>query len=213
MSGAPEDSNSNSPPSGIFRGTRAIIHRTVRCTPDSVRCAKEERPQELASFGNLQRIVRYNSPDMSGVHRTVRCNSGATAIRRQRLPATHLMRALRAQKADAPILAHRTMNRRCPVRHRTSRRVHKSELQRSESNGSDDVAGAPDMSGVHRTVRCAIEQTASQRPLLVVGATNTPITPPFIASKFSTSQPLTRARHSILDTPKRSNPLQLHTSL
>ena len=74
------DSDSNSPPSGISRGTRAIIHRTVRCTPDSVRCAKEERPQELASFGNRQRLVRYNSPDMSGVHRTVRCNSGATAI-------------------------------------------------------------------------------------------------------------------------------------
>jgi hypothetical protein len=28
----------------------------------------------------FQRLVRYNSPDMSGVHRTVRCNSGATAI-------------------------------------------------------------------------------------------------------------------------------------
>jgi hypothetical protein len=80
MSGAPEDSNANSPPSGISRGVSAIIHRTVRCTPDSVRCAKEERPQELAGFGNLQRLVRYNSPDMSGVHRTVRCNSGATAI-------------------------------------------------------------------------------------------------------------------------------------
>jgi hypothetical protein len=52
-------------------------------------------------------------------------------------------------------------------------------------------------------------QTAS----LVVGAINTPNHPPFIASKFSTSQPLTRARHSILDTPKRSNPLQLHTRL
>jgi hypothetical protein len=36
----------------------------------------------------------------------------------------------------------------------------------------------------------------------VVGAINTPTTPPFIASKSSTSQPLTRARHSILDTPK-----------
>jgi hypothetical protein len=63
MSGAPEDSSSNSPPSGISRGTRAIIHRTVRCTPDSVRCAKKEQPQELASFGNLQRLVHYNSPD------------------------------------------------------------------------------------------------------------------------------------------------------
>ena len=57
------------------------------------------------------------------------------------------MRAQRALESGAPILAHRIMNRRCPVRHRTSRRAHKSELQRSESNGSDDVAGAPDMSG------------------------------------------------------------------
>jgi hypothetical protein len=79
MSGAPEDSNSNSSPSGNFRGDSAIIHRTVRCTPESVRCSKEERPQELASFGKLQRLLRYNSPDMSGVHRTVRCNCGATA--------------------------------------------------------------------------------------------------------------------------------------
>jgi hypothetical protein len=31
--------------------------------------------------------------------------------------------------------------------HRTSKRAQKSELQRSESNGIGDVAGAPDMSG------------------------------------------------------------------
>jgi hypothetical protein len=70
------------------------------------------------------------------------------------------MRAQRAQKAGAPIPAHRTVNSSCPVRHRTSRRAQKSELQRSDSNGTGDVAGAPDMSGVHRTVRCTIEQTA-----------------------------------------------------
>jgi hypothetical protein len=105
----------NSPPSGISRGTRAIIHRTVRCTPDSVRCAKEERPQELVSFGKLQRPVRYNSPDCpvnTGL-------SGATSEQRlspcQRLSAAHLMRALRAQKSGAPILAHRTANSTCPV--------------------------------------------------------------------------------------------------
>jgi hypothetical protein len=154
MSGAPEDSNLNSPPLGISRGTRAIIHRTVRCTPDRVRCtpdrvrcSKGSQPQELASFGKLQRLVRYNSPDMSGVHRTVRCNSGATAIRRQRLPATQLMCALRAQKSGAPILAHRTMNRRCPVCTGHPGGPTSQKFQRSESNGSDDVAGAPDMSG------------------------------------------------------------------
>ena len=144
VSGAPEDSNSNSPPSGISGGTRTIIHRTVRCTPDSVRCAKEERPQELASFGKLQWLVRYNSPDMSGVHRTVRCNSGATAIRRQRLPATQLMRAQRAQKAGAPTPAHRTRNSRCPVCTGHPGGPTSQKLQWLESNGSDDVAGAPD---------------------------------------------------------------------
>src|SRR5688572_27513073 len=160
MSGAPEDSNANSPPSGISRGTRAIIHRTVRCTPDSVRCAKEERPQELASFGKLQRPVRYNSPDCpvnTGL-------SGATPEQRlsprQRLSAAHLMRALRAQKSGAPILAHRTANSTCPVCTGHSGGPTSQKLQRSESNGSDDVAGGTGLSGVHRTVRCAIEQTA-----------------------------------------------------
>jgi hypothetical protein len=55
----------------------------------------------------------------------------------------------------------------------------------------------------HRTDRL------HQRSSLVVGAINTPTTPTFIASKFSTSQSLTRARHSILDTPKviKSSPI------
>jgi hypothetical protein len=79
MSGAPEDSSANSSSSGKSRGNSTIIHRTVWCTPDSVRCSKEERPQELASFGKLQRLLRYNSPDMSSVHQTVRCNCGAIA--------------------------------------------------------------------------------------------------------------------------------------
>jgi hypothetical protein len=127
VSGAPEDSSSNSPPSGISRGTRAIIHRTVRCTPDSVRCANEEQPQELASFGNLQRLVRYNSPDMSGVHRTVRCNSGATAISAPTVTCV----ALNARTARAEV---RRAHTGAPDKeqcmsgvHRTSRRAHKSE--------------------------------------------------------------------------------------
>jgi hypothetical protein len=115
VSGAPEDSNSNSPPSGISGGDSAIIHRTVWCTPDSVRCAMEQRPQELASFGKLQRLVRYNSPDCP----VCTGQSGATPEQRlsprQRLSAAHLMRALRAQMSGAPIPAHRTRNSRCLV--------------------------------------------------------------------------------------------------
>jgi hypothetical protein len=173
---------------GNFRGRRAIIHRTVRCTPDSVRCSKEARPQELASLGISLQPLRYNSPDcpvctgLSGVPAEQRLPP------RQRLPAAHLMRALRAQMAGAPILAHRTRNSRCPVCTGHPGEPTSQKLQRLESNGSDDVAGGTGLSGVHRTVRCAIEQTDSQRPHLVVGAINTPTTPPFIASKFSTSQ-------------------------
>jgi hypothetical protein len=160
VSGAPRESRlRNSSASGIHFSRSAIIHRTVRCTPDC--------------------------PVYTGL-------SGATAeqrlFRRQRLPVLHLMRAQRAQRSGTPILAHRTMNRSCPVCTGHPGGPRSQKLQRSESNDSDNVAGAPDMSGVHRTVRCAIEQTTSQRPLLVVGAINTPTTPPFIASKFSTSQ-------------------------
>jgi hypothetical protein len=116
---------------------------------------------ELGSLGYLRRLLRYNSPDMPGVHRTVRCNCGATTTSRQRSPARAINARQSAQSSGTPILAHRTLNSTCPVRHRTSRRAQKSELQWSNYNGFGDVAGAPDMSGVHRTVRCTIRQTAS----------------------------------------------------
>jgi hypothetical protein len=130
---------------GKIQCRRAIIHRTVRCTPDSVRCSKEARPPELASLGNAQQPLRYNSPDCP-VYTGL---SGATTeqrlFRRQRLSAAHLMRAARAQMSGAPILAHRTRNSRCPGGPRSQK------LQRSEFNGSDDVAGAPDCPVRHRT--------------------------------------------------------------
>jgi hypothetical protein len=145
---------------GKIQRRSTIIHRTVRCTPDSVRCSQEEWPQELASFRNSQRLVRYNSPDMSGVHRTVRCDNGATDILAPTATCSALNARQRTQKSGTPILAHRTLYSTCPVRHRTSRRAQKTVLQWSEPNGFGDVAGAPDMSGVHRTVRCTMGQTA-----------------------------------------------------
>jgi hypothetical protein len=121
---------------------------------------QEDAALELGSFGNLQRLLRYNSPDMSGVHRTVRCNCGATTTSRQRSPATAFNARQSAQKSGMRVVAHQTLYSTCPVRHRTSRQAQKSELQRSEPNGFGDVAGASDMSGVHRTVRCTIRQSA-----------------------------------------------------
>jgi hypothetical protein len=90
-------------------------------------------------------------------------------------------------------VAHRTAYRACLVHHRTARRAHKSELQRSEPNGRltwlahrTVSGGAPDCPVRHATAHF-------QRPFLVVGAINTPTTPHSIASKFSTFQLLTRA--------------------
>jgi hypothetical protein len=152
---------SNSSPSGNSRGDSAIIHRTVRCTPDSVRCSKEERPPELATLGISLQLLHYNSPDCP-VYTGL---SGVTAGQRLLLASMATCDALnahqRAQRSGTPMLVHRTLNSTCLVRHRTSRRAQKSELQRSEPNGFGDVAVAPDMSGVHQTIRCTIDQTAS----------------------------------------------------
>jgi hypothetical protein len=102
-----------------------VHHRTVSGAP-------EESDSEPAGFGNP---LRYNSPDMSGAHRTIRCNDGATATSRQRSPAEHLMRARARRGAVHARVAHRTAYRACLVHHRTARRAHTSELQRSNPNG------------------------------------------------------------------------------
>jgi hypothetical protein len=161
VSGAPEDSNSNLPPFGKIQSRRAIIHRTVWCTPDSVRCSNGTQLWNSPAPGCYEGCSAI-------IHRTcLVCTGlfGATAeqrlFQRQRLPATHSMRAQRAQMSGTPILAHRTSNSTCPVCTGHPGGPRSQKLQRSESNDIDDVAGAPDMSGVHRTVRCAIEQTAS----------------------------------------------------
>jgi hypothetical protein len=120
------------------------------------------------------------------IHRTVRCASGAMATSRQRSTATAFNALQCAPESEHAQLAHRTVHRTCPVHHRTAQRPHQSELQRSNPNGLLTWLA-------HRTVRCAMRQTIFQRPLLVVGAINTPTTPPFIASKFSTFQHITRA--------------------
>jgi hypothetical protein len=177
-----------------------VHHLTVSGAPG-------ESDSELASFGNP---LRYNSPDMSGAHRTVRCASGATATSRQRSTAGALNVRQRAQKSEHARVAHQTAYRACPVHHRTARRAHKSELQRSEPNDlvtwlahRTVSGGAPDSVRWRTGLSCApCDSSLHQTTSLVVGAINTPTTPTFKSSKFSTFQLLTRARHSIQDTPK-----------
>jgi hypothetical protein len=93
---------------------------------------------------------------------------------------------LRAQKSEQAQEAHRTVNRTCPVHHRTVRWPHLSELQRSNLNGWVTWLA-------HQTIRCAIRQQPSPTGTLVVGAINTPNHQHFKASKFSAIAFNTRA--------------------
>jgi hypothetical protein len=116
----------NSPPSGISRGTRAIIHRTVRCAPDC-----PVRQGGTASGTRQPRVFTSGVPlkftGLSGVHRTVRCILGATATSRQRLPATAFnASAARAEARVAHAGAPDSKQYLSGV-HRTPRRAHKSE--------------------------------------------------------------------------------------
>jgi hypothetical protein len=103
--------------------------------------------------------------ELSGAHRTVRCDSGATATSRATVDCNALNARLRAQRTEHAQLAHRTVYRTCPVHHRTAQRPHQSKLQRSEPNDRltwlahrTVSGGAPDCSVRHATA-------AFQRPL------------------------------------------------
>jgi hypothetical protein len=161
--------------------------------PDCVRCTRELN-SELATFGN-------SGGHSAIIHRTVRCSTGLSgAPSGETTPSANgqLQRysaRLHTQKSEQAPEAHRTVNRTCPVHHRTVRWPHLSELQRSEPNGlvtwlaHRTVSGAPYDSSLHQWF------------FLVVGAINTTQPPHFNASKFSAIKSHTRA----LDFIQRHN--------
>jgi hypothetical protein len=160
VSGAPEDFNSNSSPSGKSRASAlkftglSGVHRTMSGAPKKTRL----RNSPASGFhSSRSAIIHRTCPVYTGL-------SGATAGQRLLQAPTATCSAFiarqRAQRSGTPMLAHRTLHSTCPVRHRTSRRAQKTELQRSTQRLFGGVAVAPDMSGVHRTVRCTIRQTA-----------------------------------------------------
>jgi hypothetical protein len=137
----------------------------------------------------MHRTVSGGTPDCPVAHRTVRCISGATATSCATVDCNAFNVRLRTQRSECAQQAHRTVYRTCPVHHRTARRPHLSELQRSNPNGRVTWLAHRTVSVAHRTaVDSSLHQTAS----LVVGAINTPTTPPFITSKFSAFTPHTR---------------------
>jgi hypothetical protein len=105
-------------------------------------------------------------------------------LRTQRSSATAFNALQCAPESEHAQLPHWTVYRTCPVRHRTTQRPHKSELQWSNPNGLltwlahwTVSGGAPDCPVRHATAQF-------QWPFLVVGAINTPTTPHLMASKF-----------------------------
>jgi hypothetical protein len=160
---------------GKIQRRSAIIHRTVRCTPDSVRCPKEERLWNSPASGIRSAIIHRTCPVYTGLsgepaeQRLLRANGHLQA---------HLMRARSAQKTGTREMVYRTIYSSCPVYTRQPGGPRSQKLQRSNPNGlvtwlCTGLSSAPFDRQPH--------QTAS----LVVGAINTPNHPPFIASKFS----------------------------
>jgi hypothetical protein len=144
VSGAPGDSALNSSASGIFRSRHAIIHRTVRCTPDSVRCSKRTRLWNLAASGIRNRCSAI-------IHRTVRCNNGATTTSAPtatcgRIKCAPARAEVRHAHAGAPDTLQYMSGAPPDIQAGPA-----SELQRSEPNGFGDVAGAPDCPVHHAT--------------------------------------------------------------
>jgi hypothetical protein len=124
---------------GKFQRRSAIIHRTVRCTPDSVRCSKERRLRNSPASGNRDGCFAI-------IHRTCPMYIGLSGV----TPEQRLLRA--NGHLQQQLMRARARRSTCPVRHQTSRRAQKTVLQRSNPNGFGDVAGAPDCPVHHTTV-------------------------------------------------------------
>jgi hypothetical protein len=198
-----------------------VCHRTVSgAPPDSVRCTTELQAK-LRTFGNFQRCFTI-------IHRTVRCytgqcpmlqgratlNSAASDFRSAIIHRTCLVHTgLSGEPAEQRLLhANGRLQRiKCaPARaeEQSTRGWHTGQIQDLSGAPPDSQAGPPVRAPTVGTQRpgnvagapcdSSLHQTAS----LVVGVINTPNHPTFKSSKFSTFQPLTRARHSIQDTPK-----------
>jgi hypothetical protein len=167
-----------------FQRSSAIIHRTVRCTTGQ--CPV---PQGRATLNSPASEIRS-----AIIHRTVRCDSGATATSRATVDCNALNARLRAQRSRAraggtpdslPGLSG------APPDSQAGPHV------RAPTVGTQrpcDVAGAPDTVRWRTGLSCApCDNSPHQTASLVVGAINTPTTPTFKSSKFSTFQLLTRA--------------------
>jgi hypothetical protein len=186
--------------------------------PDSVRCTRVLQAK-LRTFGNFQRRFTIIHRTCPVLQRRATLNSPASGIRSTIIHRTCPV-SQRSNGYFTPTVVCNALNaRQRAQRSRARADGTPDSLQdlsgappdsqagphvRAPTVGTQwpgDVAGAPDsvrwrtgLSGA--LCDSSLHQTAS----LVVGGINTPNHPTFKLSKFSTFQPLTRARHPILDT-------------
>jgi hypothetical protein len=117
---------------GKIQRHSAIIHRTVRCTPNSVRCPREERLWNSPASGICSAIIHRTCPVYTGLYgepaeqRLLRGNGHLQ---------THLMRARSAQKSGTRETVHRTIYSTCPVYTGQPGGPRSQKLQRSNPNG------------------------------------------------------------------------------
>jgi hypothetical protein len=170
---------------GKIQRCSAIIHRTVRCTPDSVWCSKERRLQNSPASGNrngCSAIIHRTCPVYT---RLFGVTAGQRLLRANGHLQQQLMRA-RARRSQARALwrtGHSTVHVWCATGHpggpirQSSNGRNPTTLVTWQAHRTCPVctrlSGAPYDSQPH--------QTAS----LVVGAINTPNHPTFKSSKFS----------------------------
>jgi hypothetical protein len=158
---------SNSSPSGISRGDSAIIHRTVRCTPDMSGAPRKSglrnSPASGTHFGHSAII-----------HRTVRCTPDCPVQQRGNdyFGANGYLRRIKCARCARRGQARPYWRTGQSTVHVQCATGHPGGPRRQSSNGRTQrllvtwlshrtCPVCTGLSGVHRTVRCAIEQTAS----------------------------------------------------
>jgi hypothetical protein len=109
-----------------------VCHRIVfGAPPDSVRCTSVDQ-LEIATFGFLEKPLRYNSQDFLVYQRS---NGYSATVDSNGNLKSATVREQFAQSQRKRQKAHRTVNSDCLVHHRTIRWPRLSELQRSNPNG------------------------------------------------------------------------------
>jgi hypothetical protein len=127
---------------------------------------------------------------VSGAHRTVRCDSGATTTSRATVDCNALNARLHAQRSRARAGGTPDSLQGLSGAPPDSQVGPQDRAPTVGTQRLGDVAGAPDSVRWRTGLSGA---PCDQRPLLVVGVISTPNHPTFKSSKFSTFQLLTRA--------------------